>query len=642
MKSLRIVIIEIIALLLISLLAFMNIVVISNDTKTINIAKISSTLEDEAYTGLTFDQKIGMNGFVDCKFDNLKAGGILREYHNFGWTYDANSGKCYFQSSWFDFDDFYKRVSEAGIEILPCIQQGNNKENREYKPVENGADTTKAASYKVHSNVLFNYAARYGSKEVETSRLNLTTNTEAKSGLGYIKYYENWNEPDKTWIGEKAHFSPSEFAAMCSADYDGHEGTLGNTYGIKQADPDAKLVYGGLAGGEAGVQYLEGMKQWAEENRTDKKLPFDVINFHQYCGTHSPENSSFKSSAQALIDWKNENAPYLEVWITEFGWDTNPASPRSAPTYDTQRDWIIREYLLTDRLGLSRATVYNGRDDGAPENTTQYATCGLTTGKGKEERKSSWYGVNTAKNTLKGFHFDSVVEESNSAYVYKYKNNNNEECYVFWSPTEDGSSLSNYELKIDNVKSLELVEMKDKEELGIRSNVSINNSIVKLNVTESPKFLKVALNKSEESSKEDPKDEDPNKNKDKEEDKNKDNKDEQKDNNENKNNQQEDNNNKQNENKNQNNNSDNTTNNTPKDTKQNTNNIQNNISKNNTTSKSSTTTKTTTPKAIKDATTANKVIPQTDGNNDWLLILIGILTINLVVFGIVLKKKRIL
>ena len=73
------------------------------------------------------------------------------------------------------------------------------------------------------------------------------------------------------------------------------------------------------------------------------------------------------------------------------------------------------------------------------------------------------------------------------------------------------------------------------------------------------------------------------------------------------------------------------------------NNSTNNTSNNSTTTKTSTTTtKTTTPKAIKDATTANKVIPQTDGNNDWLLILIGILTINLLVFGIVLKKKRIL
>ena len=446
-----------------------------------------------------------MNGFVDCKFDNLKAGGILREYHNFGWTYDANSGKCYFQSSWFDFDDFYKRVSEAGITILPCIQQGNNKENREYKPVEDGADTTDAQSYKTHSNVMFNYAARYGSKEVEKSRLNLTDKTEAKSGLGYIKYYENWNEPDKTWIGEKAHFSPEEFAAMCSADYDGHEGKLGNTYGIKQADPDAKLVYGGLAGGEAGVQYLEGMKKWAEKNRTDKKLPFDVINFHAYCGTHSPENSSFRQSAEALINWKNENAPYLEVWITEFGWDTNTESPRSAPSYDTQRDWIIREYLMADRLGLSRATVFNGRDDGSPESTTQYATCGLTTGKGKEERKSSWYGVNTAKNTLKGFHFDSVVEESENVYNYKYKNNDNEECYVVWSPTEDGSNLLDYEIKLEDATNAELIELKDKEELGVKSELQIEENKVKVNVTESPKFIKVKLNKSEESSDQDEK-----------------------------------------------------------------------------------------------------------------------------------------
>ena len=121
---------------IIATLIFMNVVIVANEPKNNEVKKINAKASETVETELTFDQKIGMNGFVDCKFDNLKAGGILREYHNFGWTYDANSGKCYFQSSWFDFDDFYKRVSEAGIEILPCIQQGNNKENREYKPVE--------------------------------------------------------------------------------------------------------------------------------------------------------------------------------------------------------------------------------------------------------------------------------------------------------------------------------------------------------------------------------------------------------------------------------------------------------------------------------------------------------------------------
>lgn len=444
-------------------------------------------------SNLTLDQKIGMNGFVDCNLDNLKAGGTLREYHNFGWTYDANTGKCYFQSSWFDFDEFYKNVYNAGITILPCIQQGNNKQNREYKPVENGDSTTVAASYKIHSNVLFNYAARYGSTKVDESKLNLTSGTVAKTGLGYIKYYENWNEPDKTWIGPNACFSPEEFAAMCSADYDGHEGTMGDTYGIKQADPNAKLVYGGLAGGSAGINYLERMKKWSEENRPSKTLPFDAINFHMYCGTKSPEASSFVESATALINWRNSNAPGKEIWITEFGWDTNTSSPRSAPSYDTQRDWIIREYLIADRIGLDRATVYTSRDDADPSNTTQYATCGLTTQKGKEERKSSWYGVNTLKTTLTGFTFNQVIKENSNLYIYKYTNSTtNEDCYVLWCPTENSTIINNYNLTVGNRLNAVLTELEDKKEFGVSTNLNIEENAVTVNVSESPIFVKVS------------------------------------------------------------------------------------------------------------------------------------------------------
>lgn len=455
---------------------------------------LSYSLPIFATTDITFDQKIGMNGFVDCKRENLTAGRVLREYHNFGWTYDANSGKCYFKSSWFDFDEFYKSVYDSGITILPCIQQGNNTESRENKPVSNGDDTLNPTSYKIHSNVLFNYVARYGSNTVDESKLNLTDGTEAKTGLGYIKYYENWNEPDKTWLGPNACFSPEEFAAMCSADYDGHEGALGEVYGIKQADPNAKLVYGGLAGGSAGVDYLNRMKAWSEENRPSKTLPFDAINFHMYCGTNSPEASNFVTNATLLIDWKNENAPDKEVWLTEFGWDTNTASPRSAPSFDTQRDWIVREYLIGDRIGLDRMTVYNGRDDGSPETTTQYATCGLTTQKGSEERKSSWYGVNTLRATLEGFKFVKVIREDSIAYIYKYKNETtNELCYALWSPTQDGSKVDDYKLTIENIDKATLIQLKDKEELGVSTPLDIDNNAIKLNVSESPIFVKVTL-----------------------------------------------------------------------------------------------------------------------------------------------------
>ena len=449
-------------------------------------------LDKDTKKQLTFDQKIGVNGFVDNHFENFQVAGTLREYHNFGWTYDKDSKSCYFQSSWFDFDKFYEKVHNAGIEILPCIQQGDNPENREYKPASDMNDTENPMSYKVHSNVMFNYAARYGHTKVDASRLNLTSKTEAKSGLGYITYYENWNEPDKTWIGKKACFSPEEFAAMCSADYDGHEGMLGKNYGIKQADPNAKLVYGGLAGGEAGVQYLERMKAWSEKNRPSKTLPFDAINFHMYCITDSPENSKFREAAQALIDWRDKNAPELEIWITEFGWDTNPDSPRTAGTYNKQRDWLIREYLMADRLGLDRAIAYTLRDDASSSSKTQYMTCGLTTQKGSEQRKPSWYGVNTAKNALAGYRFSKAIKEDSEMYVYKYVNDNNDECYVLWLPSNDDARPVEYKIIQSDMESVSVTNIVNSSELGITNTIEASTeSSVTIPVGTTPVFVKI-------------------------------------------------------------------------------------------------------------------------------------------------------
>lgn len=441
---------------------------------------------------ITFEQKIGINGLVDCEFVNLKVASIFREYHNFGWTYDSNSGKCYFKSSRYDFDEFYKNLYYSGITTLPCLIQGNNEKNRYNKPVKDGDDTNNVESYKVHSNVLFNYAARYGNTQITENRLNITTGTEAKTGLGYIKYYENWNEPDKDQLGEDAHFSAEEFSAMCSADYDGHEGTLGTNYGIKQADPTSKLVLGGLSNTSNIIDYLNGIKNWCNENRKSKTLPFDVINFHYYAGDKAPETSDFISKVNDLIKWRNENAPDKEIWLTEFGWDTNISSPHSATSSETQRDWIIRQFLLADKIGLNRSFVYSLRDNGNANSSSPSATSGLTTQKGKEERKSSWYGINTLKNTLTGFKFSGIIKEENNLYIYKYTNPSTaEECYALWCPTENGSKIDNYELNIGENNGASLIQLQNETELGLSSELYVENNIIRVNISESPIFVKI-------------------------------------------------------------------------------------------------------------------------------------------------------
>ena len=76
---------------------------------------------------------------------------------------------------------------------------------------------------------MFQYAARYGSTVVADNKLKLATGQPRSSGLNTVKYYEDGNEMDKWWAVRDAYSNPYEYAALASADYDGHQGAMGTT-----------------------------------------------------------------------------------------------------------------------------------------------------------------------------------------------------------------------------------------------------------------------------------------------------------------------------------------------------------------------------------------------------------------------------
>lgn len=141
----------------------------------------------------------------------------------------------------------------------------------------------------VHAQAMYQVAARYGSNtEIDPATLNVADGSEEKIGLGLLNAAENSNEPNKTWGGKADYFTPYELAAMCSADYDGHEGTISNA-GVKTADPDFKLAVGGLLTTDFVLDYLSEMKLWFDYNRSDGKFAVDIINIHLGPDTTDPE-----------------------------------------------------------------------------------------------------------------------------------------------------------------------------------------------------------------------------------------------------------------------------------------------------------------------------------------------------------------
>jgi len=478
---------------------------------------------------ITFDQFMGVNAFVDDPIDKMQAVGFIREYHNWGW--DEGNGKEDYQSyptnniKWapsevkpWNFDTFYSQVSNAGLIISPCIQGSVNwlnpgaKFKSSNKPLdEEGLPATDPFSYHKKAHYMFQFAARYGFTHVDEQKLTLASGQARKSGMGLVRYLEDWNEQDKDWEGREAQFTPQEYASMLSANYDGHANTMtsgSGTFGIKNADPRMKVVMGGLA--SPSVEYIQNMKTWFEENRTDKKFAADVINVHQYTWKDgkgwqgggpalSPEEGELKDLMQTFVEYRNKNLPEVEIWISEFGWDTHPKSPLSPPPigpfdiFEVQAQWLVRAYLAFAAAGVDRAQMYMLRDVD-PKDSTWFSTSGLVGPKGDWTPKKSWYYVHTLKNTLKNMRFIGEQPSLNpKLLIYKFKDiNNSKGAYVIWAATKENYTVKNYPVSLPSkTKTAKLVQLVSNEISGKSTSLSIAKGQVKVDVCERPIFILV-------------------------------------------------------------------------------------------------------------------------------------------------------
>jgi hypothetical protein len=418
---------------------------------------------------VTMDQFIGSNGFIDDPTDQLaEAGGFVREYHSWQWDTEGKDGQIRFQPSgaaggdlWF-FDDYYRRLKAHGVTVCPCIQ-GNSPacfpaEKFSDKPIPAGANPEDAASYALHSAHLFQYAARYGNAGVPDSLLKLAPGQPRVSGLGLIRYLENWNEPDNTWTGRAGRFNPYELSAMCSADYDGHKGALGKGHGVKAADPGMKLVLSGLA--DWSRDFLGAMKLWSDVHRGGD-FPVDALNVHHYSSNAepehpwttgiSPEADKLREKIADLVRWRDENAPGKEIWVTEFGYDTNPASPLHAPAIGSmsaeqvQAAWLLRSYFALASAGVDRAAMFMFRDTNSKGGGV-FETCGLVTEKGHWQPKPSYYCVSMLKSRLHGLYYSGEAPTGRPDVLACCfaDGQGKTRAYALWCPTSEDHHVAGF------------------------------------------------------------------------------------------------------------------------------------------------------------------------------------------------------
>ena len=448
-------------------------------------------------TALTAGGTVGFNAFIDDPMTAICAAGNVREYHNLNWLIDADGKIKFTQGTWGDMDSYYAGMKAQNISLIPCFQGGSSyiygSSDFPEIPVPEGADTLDPTSYTIHAQALYQVAARYGSNpDVDPDTLHVVDSKEPAVGMGLLSALENCNEPNKSWSGKANYYSPYELAAMCSADYDGHEGRI-PAAGVKAADPDFKLAMGGLVGTATMLDYLSEMKLWFDYNRTDGKFAVDIINVHIGPDDCNPESSSFAETIGRLQRWIDENAPGTELWISEYEVPMHDRVTEGVDNHENaayqlkyaQR--VVRTNLIALKNGVDRITKFQLRD----EASGGYADSGLVTQKGQWDKKTAWYAMSCMTSVLEhaDFYADLSTEEVS---VYRFRDRiTGEWIDCIWSPTNEDRVIEGFSVSAEDAAFAYLTRPSEYAE-GTTEQLSIADGRICLDVTETPVYLTYA------------------------------------------------------------------------------------------------------------------------------------------------------
>jgi hypothetical protein len=429
---------------------------------------------------------------------------------------------------------------------------------------------------------------------------------------GSDKADDNWRNITQFTGEEYAAMASAAFDAH-NNNFTAQKGATTYYPGVNNANSAIKYVMGGTAGiREYDWFFITKMKKWFDDNRTGTfKYPFNVINFHHYnTGTWidaqtagvSPEadewdlgdasllndanyytarigniydnaikNRSEKNNTQAiqvgatmfkkrtfkqrLIELKklvNDNfGSGVELWMSEFGWDTNKNSPESAKEkrdannniaidaqgfaldrQEFQGMWITRGFMEIAAAQWDRAMLFDLRDEISSENAFRFNSSGMVKDKASGYApKKSYYYLSTMRDALKGTIFNREITlagdntvltsgqfanrsfnftDDNFPRIYEFKKSTvtgtpnpnvaGEVVLAIWLPTSEGKTKSftlNLATTFSTVVSastpVTFVEMCQGDLDGKKTVIPITNNSLTFTISERPIFLKFAV-----------------------------------------------------------------------------------------------------------------------------------------------------
>ena len=463
-------------------------------------------INTEKHNYKTFDYLLGMNGNTEdykTKVTRVMAAPYFRDYINWAWFYEfakyPQPGTQFTSSFANAYDGCYLNLKNFGVEPVPCFMFGGEVKIPDI-------DSRLPEAYAMYGELLYQVGVRYGNNAMNTVENVVLSNSRApkKINLNVIKWIEAGNEPN----GEgNDGFNPYEMAALTSVSYDGHCNTVkspnGSGIGVKNADPNLKMAMAGLAG--VGTRYVKAMVHWAKFNRPDGTIGMDAFNVHTYCRKTvtyngytfsygvAPEIGNITGELKNLAEFRDKYYPDVELWLSEFGWDTNTSyeTENACHPYgefsarQLQAMWLVRAYFMFASVGVDRCAMYMCSDLGNEATSVgKYGTSGIIARNG--EYKDSYYYIYTLRNTMGDMYFAEILDSGNeNVWIYRFENGKGKSCYAVWCPTMDSIEVNNYKLAIDG-NNASMVEFANKQESGISSTLTVENNTVTINVSEVP------------------------------------------------------------------------------------------------------------------------------------------------------------
>jgi hypothetical protein len=441
----------------------------------------------------TLFEKAGVNTGVQIDTNVLGIVKNVRQYVNVDW-YDTDTVPAtkYRQSFNADYFPGYLKWNQYwtphaynhwlavfGASKRAGKEMGKSVRNNIDKPYAEPGDWM---NYISHGRLFYQLAYKWGNNKSLNGSKYRWFNDKTLSG-----YAQNWHPYLELGNEDDTYEPPAVSAAKLIMAVNGNRRYLGDTLGIRNADPRTKIIYAGQTYADTFRIRTVMLLAYVMMKDTTTKL-FDVFSYHGYSrsldtvsnilgptyeeqignGGMMPERNDWynKCSAIAKYIWKITGDTSIKTWNTEYGYDNFSVRPNStqqlAGIWTTTAVPIIKGYdsVQSKSIAIMRMDLIMGASqlDGFTEYNAHNSNLDQTNNVSVNFYTSGWGGGNYSLSTkfpnyyakkwmygrMGGYTVDSVISsDATGLWFIKWRKQNERDSvmYSVWKGSEDGSKL---------------------------------------------------------------------------------------------------------------------------------------------------------------------------------------------------------